>query len=195
MKKVFIVHGWDGSPNEPMHKWLKKTLENKEYFVEVPKMPNSAKPKIKSWINKLKQIVINPNNKTYFIGHSIGCQGILRYLETLDKKVKIGGVILIAPWMYLDENTIKEEGEEIIAIAKPWMETPLNWDKIKNSTNKFICIFSDNDPYVPLTNQNLFKKKLNAEIIIEKNKGHFTESDNIFDNKTAFRKLIEISNL
>jgi uncharacterized protein len=193
MKKVFIIHGWDGTPNEPMHKWLKKTLEEKEYIVEVPKMPNSSEPKIKSWINKLKEIVINPNDKTYFIGHSVGCQGILRYLETLDKNVKVGGVILIAPWMYLDENTIKEEGEEVIEIAKPWMETPLKWDKIKNSTNKFVCIFSDNDPYVPLTNKDLFKEKLGAEIIIEKNKGHFTESDKVFDNKTAFRKLIEIS--
>lgn len=39
MKKVYIVHGWDGSPEEPMLQWLKVNLEEKGYVVEVPKMP------------------------------------------------------------------------------------------------------------------------------------------------------------
>lgn len=193
MKKVFIIHGWDGSPEEPMHEWLKKKLEEKGFEVSVPEMPNSAEPEINSWISKIKEIVENPNEKTYFIGHSVGCQGVLRYLETLNSNVNIGGVIFIAPWMHLDEKTIQEEGKEVVEIAKPWMETPINWDKVKTHTNNFVCIFSDNDPYVPLTNKELFKEKLSAKTIIEHNKGHYDPDSNITENPTALNELLKLS--
>ena len=193
MKKVIIIHGWDGSPEEPMHKWLKMKLEEKGFEVIVPLMPNPEEPEIKAWINKIKEILKNPDKETYFIGHSVGCQGVLRYLETLNPDIKIGGAILIAPWMHLDDKTIEEEGEEIVEIAKPWMETPINWKKIKKHSNNFICIFSDNDPYVPLNNKVLFKKNLSAEIIIENNKSHYDPGSNITDNPAALNKLIEIS--
>ena len=43
----------------------------------------------------------------------------------------------------------------------------------------FICIFSDNDFCVPLSDKDVFKEKLNAKVIILKNKGHFTEDDRV----------------
>ena len=173
MKKVFIIHGWGGSPEEPMHRWIKKELENKGFKVVAPIIPNPNKPVISTWINKIKNIIKTPDEDTYLIGHSIGCQAILRYLEKLDSKIKVGKVILIAPWMYLDEKTIEEEGEESVRIAKPWVETPIDWSKIKKHTKDFNCIFSDNDPFVPVSNKNLFEEKLGAKIIVEHNKGHF----------------------
>src|SRR3989338_4384154 len=101
-KKVYIIHGWDGSPNEPMLQWLKVSLEEKGYEIFVPEMPEPAVPKIESWVGKLKEIM-SPNNNTVIVGHSIGCQAVLRYLETLDESTKITGLVLIAPWMELDK--------------------------------------------------------------------------------------------
>lgn len=193
MRRVFIIHGWGGSPKEPMHKWMKANLEKNGFEVITPEMPNAAEPKIKEWIGKLKEVVQNPDEETFFIGHSIGCQGVLRYIETINPKIKIWGIVLIAPWMHLNEETIKEEGEEVIEIAKPWIETPINWEKIKLHTNKFVCIFSDNDPYVPLSEKELFQEKLGAKIIVEHNKGHFTESDNIKENPTVLNELLRIT--
>jgi len=178
MKTVYIIHGWDGSPEEPMLQWIKSKLEERKYKVIVPAMPNPAEPKINPWVNKIKKIADNLSDKDILIGHSVGCQAVLRYIETL-KDAKIAKVILIAPWMYLDENTIKEEGEEVKKIAKPWVETPINWEKVKTHCNEFIAIFSHNDPYVPLSNVDLFKKKLNAKIFILNNRGHFDSSSGI----------------
>ena len=188
MRKVYIIHGWEGSPKEPMHQWVKNELEKKGFFIVVPRMPNPEKPEIDSWVNKLFEIV-DTNEETYFIGHSIGCQAVLRYLERLEKSVD--GVVLIAPWMHLDEKTIEEEGEEIIEMARPWIETPINFKKIKsNVKNQIVCIFSDNDCYVPLSNVALFKEKLNAKIIVEHNKFHFDKANNITENKTAVSELL-----
>jgi len=179
MKRVFLIHGWDGSPEEPMHKWIKKSLEAKDFDVYVPKMPDADRPKIKPWVKKIEKVVGRVNKEDIFIGHSVGCQAVLRYLQKLDKNKKVRKVILIAPWMYLDEKTIEEEGEESIRIAKPWVETPIDFEKVKTHCNEFIGIFSDNDPYVPLSNINIFKKNLDARTLILKNRGHFDTSHNI----------------
>ncbi|MEX1063744.1 MAG: alpha/beta hydrolase [Candidatus Paceibacterota bacterium] len=192
MKKVYIIHGWEGSPEEPMHKWLKLKLEEAGYEVTVPEMPEAENPKIEAWVGKLKEI-IEPGPDTILVGHSIGCQGILRYIETLSEGSKIAGLVLIAPWMKLDMKTIEEEGEEVIEMAKPWMETPIDFKKVKTHVGGMVAIFSDNDPYVPLDQQELFKTELGAEIIVEKQKGHFTEGDGVEDLPSALEAVKNIS--
>ena len=189
MKRVFIVHGWDGNPKEPLIVWLKGELDKRDFNVITPKMPNPSKPKIKPWVSHLNKIVKNPDRDTYFIGHSVGCQAVLRYIESLKNSKKVGGLVLVAPWMHLDEKTIEEEGEEVKKIAKPWMKTPIIWKNILSKVSKkSVCIFSDNDPYVPLSDVNLFKKNIKAETIIEHNKYHF-------DSYHKIRKVQSILNL
>ncbi len=193
MKKVYIIHGWGGTPKEPMHVWLKNNLEKKGFEAIVPEMPNSEEPKINEWISKLKNICKNPDKNTYFIGHSIGCQSVLRYLETLDNNIRIGGVVFIAPWTILNMESIEEEGEEAVEIAKSWTQTPINWNKVKNHTDRFVAIFSDNDPFVLESNKKIFEKNLGAETILEHSKGHFTEDDGVSENKVALNKILEIA--
>ncbi len=179
MKKLYLIHGWGGSPSsEGWFGWLIKECKKRNIKIEIPEMPNTNEPKIKEWVGKLKGVV-ETNNEIYFVGHSVGCQAILRYIETLNPNVKIKGIALVAPWMHLDEQTIKEEGEEVEAIAKPWMETPIDWNKVKSHSDNFIAIFSDNDPYIPLSDADLFKQKLNAQTIIKHNEEHFNETQEI----------------
>jgi hypothetical protein len=191
VKRVFIIHGWGGFPEEAWIPWLKKELQKKGFEVFNPAMPDTNNPKIDVWINALKKLVGIVDEETYFVGHSIGCQAILRYLETLDKKIKVGNVVLVAPWLHLDAQTIKEEGEESVNIAKPWVETPINFEKIVLHIKKITCIFSDSDPFVPLSDAKLFKQKLNAKTIIEKSKGHFSQSDEIKQLPIILKELIK----
>ncbi len=174
MKRVFIIHGWDGYPEEGWFPWLKEELEQEDFVVQVPSMPNAKAPKIDSWVSFLKKIVGKPDKETFFVGHSIGCQTILRYLETLPMDIKVGGVILVAGFVHLN----LEEGEDE-KIAKPWLETPINWNNIREHIKNIVAIFSDNDPFVPLSDSKIFKNKLKAKIIIEHNKGHFSGSDKV----------------
>lgn len=175
MKKAFLIHGWDGYPENSWFPWLKQELKQKGFEVQVPAMPHPDEPKIEEWIPALSEIVGEPNGELYFIGHSVGCQAVLRYIETLSSAIKIKCVILVAPWMELDVTTLEEEGEGIREIAEPWMETPINFQKVKNQTEKIVAIFSDNDPYVALSQREIFKNKLNADIITEHEKGHFDD--------------------
>jgi len=180
MKKIYLIHGWGGSDSsEGWFGWLKKKAKEKGFEVISFNMPNTDEPKIEEWVGFLKENVKELDEETYFIGHSIGCQAVLRYLETLNSSTKIKGCIFVAPWMELDKNTIEEEGEESVRIARPWMETPINFEKVKEHTNNFLCILSDNDPYVPLSNKKFFEEKLEAKIIVKNNEEHFNETQEI----------------
>jgi len=121
VKRIFIIHGWGGSPDEPLLRWLKSELEKNGFEVVVPKMPNSEKPEIETWVLKLKEMVEVPDKDTILVGHSVGCQVILRYLETLHPTSRVGGVVFIAPWLTLSNL----ESDEEWRVADPWLNTPI----------------------------------------------------------------------
>lgn len=190
-KRVFIIHGWDGSPQDCWIPWLKKELETKGFFVETPLMPRAEEPEIQSWFSVLNNTVGKIDENTYFVGHSIGCQTILRYVEQLPSENKIGGIVCVAGFFRL----LYLETEEEKKIAKPWLETEMDFEKIKKHTNKIIAIFSDNDPDVDLGDKELFEKYLGAKTIIEHNKGHFSDDTGIKKLKSALDSVLEISNI
>lgn len=188
MKNAYIIHGWDGSPKEVPLQWLRTQLEQIGYEVEVPAMPNPEEPTIESWVGKLNEIV-NATSETILVGHSIGCQAVLRYLAQTSPETRVAGIVLVAPWMELDAQTIKEEGPEVEAMAAPWMQTPIDFATIKERTSCITAIFSDDDPFVSLTQEELFKKELGAKTIVEHAKGHFLKSDGVTTLPSALEAI------
>ena len=154
-------------------------------MVSVPAMPDTEAPEINSWVSHLQKLVGEPDENTYFVGHSIGCQTIMRYLEGLRSK-KVGGAVFVAGWFYL-ENLEEEEK----SIANPWLETPIDFEKVKSATNNFKVILSDNDPYGAVDkNKKLFEENLGAKVIVEHNKGHFGGGDGIMELPSALNALM-----
>jgi len=187
-KRVFIIHGWGGSPDEPLHEWLKSELEKKGFEVVVPQMPNSEEPVIEAWVSRLEEIVSAPDENTILVGHSIGCQAILRYLEKLSSASKVGGVVFIAPWLTLSNL----ENDEEWRVADPWLNTPIRETDVIKHTPKITAIFSDNDPYVPSENLELFRERFNAEVVVEYGKGHFTTDDDVEKLESVLSAILEI---
>lgn len=186
MKRIFIVHGWDFNPKMNWYPSLKKELEKKGGVVIVPRMPNTAEPNIEKWVAHLKNVVGTLDEQTYFVGHSIGCQTIMRFLEKENYKSKIKKIVFVAGWFELDNL----EDEKVKKIAKPWLETPINFNKIKPKLEKLTVFLSSNDPYNRLgENETLFKEKLGAIVIVLKDKGHFTENDGVKEMKEVLSEL------
>lgn len=185
MKRAFLVHRWGGSPDEGFFPWLKEKLEQNGFGVNALEMPNTENPKMEEWVPFLSEQVGECDEETYFVGHSIGCQTIMRYLESLPEDARAGGVVFVAGWLHLNGLDSDEQ-----KIAEPWLEMPIDFEKIKSHAKKFVAIFSENDHYVPLSDSEIFKEKLNAKIIIEKEKGHFDEINEI---PSALEAILEIS--
>src|SRR4030067_1715780 len=95
-KRLIIVHGWEGDPEEGWFPWLKTEMEKRGWEGSVPAMPNSAEPKQARWLPYLQTVVGKVDKNTFMVGHSLGCITILRFLEQLPKKESIGGAILVA---------------------------------------------------------------------------------------------------
>ena len=189
MKRVFIIHGWGGNPREGWFPWLKNELQDKGFTVFVPAMPETDNPQIPVWVSHLSGLVGNPDGHTYFVGHSIGCQTVLRYLETIDSKA--GGCVFVAGWFNLLPQGIPTDAEK--AVAKPWLETPIDFEKVKQNTGRIVAIFSDNDDCVPISDEKLFKERLNAETYVEHLKGHFSAGDGIKELPIALENILKVA--
>ena len=176
MEKLILVHGWGGNPNsEPWFGSLKHQCKEKGIEFIAPAMPNTENPKMNEWISKLKEYSKDLDEQTYFVGHSMGCQTIIRYLSEIPNDVKVGNIVFVAPWIKLNMESIKEEGEESVKIAESWMNVPIRFDEANRHLTNVLAIFSDNDDWVPLSESETFKKRLGAEIIIKKGEGHFNK--------------------
>lgn len=192
-KKVYIVHGWDGYPEEGWFPWLKKELENRGFTVFVPQLPNANEPRIKNWVPTLAAAVDEPTENSFFVGHSMGCQTIARYLAALPKGVKIGGAVFVAGFFKRLTNL---EGDAVVhSVVKEWLETPLDLKIVKTHLDKSVAIFSDNDPYVALDNQEDFEKMLHSKIIIEHSKGHFSGSTGTVELPAALNAVLEMAQI
>jgi uncharacterized protein len=178
-KRAFLIHGWEGNPLSNFLPWLKFNLEEKGFMVSSPAMPDTMNPKMDAWVSKLSYAVGRPDGDCYFVGHSLGCITILRYLESLKQGEKVGGAVLVAGF---SDNISYAE-------LNSFFQKPLDWERIASNCRKFICINSDNDPYVPLNHGKIFKEKLGAELIVKREMGHL----NVEELQDALDAVLKLS--
>lgn len=180
-KRVFIIHGWGGNPDEGWLPWLKRELEASGFSVFAPAMPDSDRPNAETWVAHLASNVGIPDESTFFVGHSIGCLTILKYLEAAEGPV--GGAVFVAGWFSLTPEAIPTPEEQ--EIARQWLERPIDFERVRRRTPNFTALFSDDDPDVPIENAEIFRDRIGAEIIIEHYRGHFSGSDGITELPNA----------
>lgn len=190
-KRVFIIHGWGGSPDDDWLPWLRKMLVERKLEVHVPEMPDSFHPHISKWVPYLSEVVGKVDKDTYLVGHSIGCQAILRYLESLDGSTKIGGAVFVAGWFHLNEGSVATEEDK--RIADEWIESKIDFEKVKKHLDRSVALFSDNDPDVPLAESKTFEKELGSRIIIHPKRGHFTAADGVTELHVALNEILKMA--
>ena len=189
MRKIIIVHGWAHGPHKDWLPWLRVKLEKKGYEVLVPDMPDPNLPIIEKWVGHLSDMMgtAGPDKDTYFIGHSVGCQTILRYLDVhhFGPLETVGGAVFVAGWFNL-ENL---EDEETKTIAKPWLEIPINSAKIRTMLPKSTLIISDNDPYGAFEENKQKFSEIGSKIVVLHDAGHITFRDGFMELPQALSEL------
>ncbi len=187
MVRVFLVHKWEGKPADDWYPWLKKMLEATGFEVHVPEMPDTTAPKIEEWISFLNNIIAKPDVDTYLVGHSIGCQAIMRYLAGINETV--GGIVLVAGWITLKDEALSEEEW---LVAQPWCRTPIDWKRVKGNSKHITVILSKDDPYVSLDNAKLFEERLGARVLVQPGAGHFEKVDGFSELHVALNELMKM---
>ncbi len=185
--RVIIVHGWRGYPEKGWFPWLKLELETNGFKVDVPQFPLHDKT-IHAWVRELEKVAEIPDKETFLVGHSIGCQIIIRYLEKLPRGVKIGGAVFVAGFL----RPIKNHSD-MQEINKKWVAQPINLKNVKTHLNKSIAIFSDDDPYVSLDNQEDFRDNLGSEIVIEHKQKHLSGETGTVEIPAVLKAVLKLS--
>jgi len=181
-KQVFLIHGLGDDGSMHWFPWLAGELKARGFEVCAPTMPHTGTPKLSEWLTFLKGYVGRPGRNSYFVGHSLGCISIVRYLASLTSDVQIGGSVFVA-------GSVGDNNPEIAE----FYETPFDIERAKDHCKNFVTIFSDNDPEVSLDRGIEFQRALGARLIIEKGKGHFCADDGVTSLPNAFSSIIKMS--
>lgn len=164
MKRAIIIHCWGGSPDYCWYPRTKADLAAEGITTAVPAMPNTDEPALATWLPALKAAIGVPDEEMVLIGHSVGCITILRYLEQLPPDQRVKGLVLVAGYTH----------DLGFAELKSFFSTPINFELIQEKTEHIVAIASDNDPYVPVDQGEIFRQKLGAHLIVKHHMGHFS---------------------
>jgi len=101
----------------------------------------------------------------------------------------VGGVVFVAGFFTL----MNLENDEAKEIARPWLETPIDFEKVRRHTQKFFALFSDDDGDVPVGNKELFAERLGADTLMEHAKGHFSKGDGVTEIPVVLEQILKFA--
>jgi len=181
--RVFIVHCWGGSPDQFWYPWLAKYLTAAGFLVCNLAMPDTENPQIDPWVQKLKGAVGCVRPSDLFVGHSIGCQTIMRVLK---KQLNTClGIIMVAAWLQL--KGLDEEEQKVV---QPWVEPAFDPKIVANRTRRWGVLLSDNDEWVDSAYhteafKSAFEGRLSLQIL--EGRGHFDDA-----NSKEFPEIVKM---
>jgi predicted alpha/beta hydrolase family esterase len=118
MKTALIIHGstdkgeyfsdeFPSLSNSHWIPWLQKQLLMRGIFSQTPEMPDAYKPDYEKWKREFERFDVD--GETVLIGHSCGGGFLVRWLS--ENQVKVGKLVLVAPWMDPEGKKKGELGE------------------------------------------------------------------------------------
>lgn len=177
-----MIHGYGGYPDEGWRPWLRRELEKKGMKVSIPGMPHTNHPRVGPWTEMIRQTVGKPRHDDIFIGHSLGCIAIIRYLETLAEGESVGHCIFIAGFY--------EELSDEYAELRTFVDREINWNAVKARCPIFNVIHSDDDDAVPVKFAQDLADKLNVKLELHHGYGHFSGGDGITELPLILEHLV-----
>lgn len=156
---------YPSNSNSHWFPWLTKQLMINDIFTVALEIPKPWQP-YEIWKRELERFEITP--ETILIGHSAGGGFIVRWLsENKDKKVD--KVVLVAPWLNPDNNTISDTADFFDFHIDP---------NLVERTNGFSIFNSDNDQTSVQQSVKILRDKIKKYNYREfHNFGHFCYND------------------
>ncbi len=164
MKKIFLVHGFHGSPNGGWRPWLMGELAVADIFACALSMPSPGTPEVDAWVAEIARYAErDAHDELYLVGHSLGVPAILRFLERAPEGFHIAGAVLVS-------GPVEPVGNK--ASINAFLQPAFEFDAIRSKIGAVCVIHGDDDPLVPLGHAETLAKNLSAELVIVPNGGH-----------------------
>jgi len=169
--RIGVVPRWGGSQDDEWYAWMRRELGAHDVRVAALR-PSPGAPEIAACVAEIKRVVgADPAAlaETVLVGHSVGCQAVLRFLETLEPPARVAGVLCVAGWFWVDEpwETIR-----------PWIDTPLDRARVREAAGTTHVLLSDDDPYTSdhEANARQWRNALGAEVTVVGGGRHFNRA-------------------
>jgi len=156
MKKVLILHGWQGSDAPHWQAWLAGELVQENCIVAFPQLSEKSAPQKEVWLEEALEIMdeLHPD---IVVCHSLG--NILWFHMCSRLKQPVRKLLLCAPPRDLSEY---EEVETFFPVEIP---SDLYAEQV-------LMVASDNDPYMGIDESIMMAMRMQVDLKIIKQGGH-----------------------
>ncbi len=174
MKNAIIIHGMpskkeyfnsknQAQSNKHWFPWIQRQLILKGILAQTPEFPEPYKPVYEKWRDVFELFKIDKN--TILVGHSCGAGFLVRWLS--ENKIKVGKVILVAPWID-PEHKLKTK----------FFDFEIDPNLVKKTGGLTIFVSKDDYRFI-VESVNQLKNSIKGKITIKEfaNCGHFTFKD------------------
>lgn len=173
MKTAILIHGYNSKEeyldqsrpapsNDHWFPWMQRQLQIKGILAQTPDMPGFYEPRYEKWKQMLERFDLN--EETILVGHSCGGGFLLRYLS--ENNVKVGKVVLVAPW-------INPDGEYKGHVESSFFDFKIDRNIVKKTEFLKVMYSTDDEESILKTIEILRESTEGVEFQEFSNKGHF----------------------
>ena len=183
--RIYIIHGCDSNPNKNWFQWLVGELVGRDIYAKVLCLPTPENPNPSEWTRAISAQVCGDgelDERVYFVAHSLGCIATLRFIESLDSSVRVGGVVLVSGFCE-ELSTLPE--------LSSFVESPLQSEKIKQIVWHRVVISARDDVIVPFSLSENLAELISADFIARDQGGHFMDIDGFRELPLVYETLLE----
>lgn len=164
--RVFVVPRWSGTAASDFYPWLEHELARRAPGLRLevaPLRPAPDRPEIEACLEALADLA---PARTLLVGHSVGCQVLLRWLARLPEGVAAPALLCTAGWWTVDRpwDTLR-----------PWIETPFDHARAAARCARIEVLLSDDDPFTSDAAETArrFAERVGARVQIVPGRRHF----------------------
>ena len=164
---ILLIGRWGTRPARDWYPWFRSAADAIG-AIHIPEMPDPDNPTPAAWIEAVRQHMaeIPAATGVLLIGHSVGCQAIVRALAAQKPTRPLLGAIFVAGWWSV--------GQPWPAL-EPWCASDYDFGSVREILPRSILLVSTNDPFNPDYEENgaLWTQRLGSEVRVVPGAGHF----------------------
>ncbi len=186
LPRIRIIHGFASNPQDCWFPWLRAQLAAVGFDVALPVLPHPERPQPDAWVAAVRAAAGSQPERTMLIGHSLGCQAILRFAATLSVEHPLLGAVFVGGWL----TPPKDDHPERTRRRRPWFVRLPDLALVRTRIRRCIALLSDDDPFAPLAgNGPLYAQRLGATVLSVHGKKHFRARDGVLELPEAFEAV------
>ena len=186
--RVFIIHGFDASPEEHWFPWLEAQLRERGIQATRLRMPDSSHPDFDRWQATMREAIGQPDEHTILVAHSLGTISVLHFASQSGAK-RLGGIVLVSGFAGRIPGLSTLDGFDVDAYAD---RAKIDAATIHAMSPVLHHVISTNDYVVPPAVSEQLAQRLGGTVHRVPDAGHFLDREGFTELPVALQAVEDI---